>query len=97
MYRVPSRHASRAAVLVILSSALRPGPAWEGLSVEVIHVGKPQQPELRRSEQGQIEQANWARKESTKRTPKKKGRGGPVPEENRPGHGPESVADTPDE
>ena len=58
--------------------------------------GKPQQPELRRSERGGVDREHWKRSQEPKGRPKEEGTGGPVPEENRPGHHPDREQDKPD-
>jgi hypothetical protein len=57
--------------------------------------GKPQSPELRRSERGRVDREHWKRKQEPEGEPRDEGSGGPVPEENRPGHHPDREQDKP--
>ncbi len=45
---------------------------------------RPQQPELRRSQRGRLEQESWRRKAEAEGVPPAEGQTGPVPEGNRP-------------
>ena len=56
---------------------------------------KPQQPEIRRSDRGQTEQGEWARRDEARRRRKEKDTAAPVPDENQPGHHPEEEQDKP--
>ncbi len=56
---------------------------------------KPQQPELRRSDRGQTDQQEWARREEARQRRRERGPTGPVPEENQPGHHPDEEQDRP--
>jgi hypothetical protein len=58
--------------------------------------GKPQQSELRRSERGRVDRDHWKRHQEPEGQPRDDGSGGPVPEENRPGHHPEEEQDKPE-
>ena len=53
-------------------------------------MSNPQQPEIRRSERGEIVQ------DAAQARTGQKGRTGPVPEDNQPGHHPEHEQDQPD-
>ena len=55
----------------------------------------PRQPELRRSGLGETEQEGRRRAREAKRRGRARGDGGPVPENNRPGHRPEKEQDKP--
>jgi hypothetical protein len=57
--------------------------------------GKPQQPELRRSEPGRVDREHWKRRQEPEE-PRDQGEEGPVPEENRPGHHPPKEQDKPE-
>jgi hypothetical protein len=57
-------------------------------------MSNPQQPEIRRSERGEIVQD--ATKSRTGGPTDAKGNTGPVPEDNQPGHHPEHEQDQPD-
>jgi hypothetical protein len=58
-------------------------------------MGQPQQPELRRSGRSNTSQEDAHAKQEARGVPKEKGKGGPVPEENRPGHHPDEEQDKP--
>jgi hypothetical protein len=58
--------------------------------------GKPQQPELRRSERGRTDREYWKRRQEPEGEPREEGDGGPVPEVNRPGHHPPEEQDKPE-
>ena len=58
-------------------------------------MGQPQQPELRRSGRSSTSQEHWHAKQEARDVPKQKGKRGPVPEENQPGHHPEEEQDKP--
>jgi rubrerythrin len=49
-------------------------------------MSKPQQPELRRSRRGRLEQESWRRRQEAERKPRAGRSAAPVPEGNRPGH-----------
>jgi hypothetical protein len=57
---------------------------------------KPQQPELRRSDYGATSDNSAKIKASVQEQTSAEGRGGPVPEDNLPGHHPEHEQDKPD-
>ncbi|HWC32625.1 MAG TPA: hypothetical protein VG709_05800 [Actinomycetota bacterium] len=57
---------------------------------------KPQQPELRRSDRGQTDQGEWARREEARRRRRERDPSGPVPEANQPGHRPDEEQDRPE-
>jgi hypothetical protein len=56
---------------------------------------RPQQPELARSERDQTIPQSWTERAEGEKKPTSKGRKGPVPKENRPGHHPEEEQDKP--
>lgn len=56
---------------------------------------RPQQPELARSEHNQTDSGHWAEREEAREVPGERGRGGPVPPQNRPGHRPDEEPDKP--
>ena len=58
-------------------------------------MGQPQQPELRRSGRSNTSQEDAHAKQEARGVPKEKGRRGPVPEENKPGHHPNKEQDKP--
>jgi len=58
--------------------------------------GHPQQPEIERRGLGEVDQDGRSISRETERTKTAKGRTGPVPEENRPGHHPEHDQDKPE-
>jgi hypothetical protein len=49
-------------------------------------MGRPQQPEIRRSQRGNLEQESGRRRQEAEGQPAETGASGPVPEANRPGH-----------
>jgi hypothetical protein len=57
--------------------------------------GRPQQPELARSERGRVDPHSWPDVGTPDAVPGDRGATGPVPEENRPGHHPEKEQDKP--
>jgi len=58
-------------------------------------MGTPQQPELRRSKRGEIDPQSRKVTREAERRGRETDAGGPVPEENRPGHHPEKEQDKP--
>ncbi len=58
-------------------------------------MSQPQQPELRRSGRSNTSQEAGHAQQEARGVPKEKGPGGPVPEENRPGHHPDMEQDQP--
>lgn len=58
-------------------------------------MSKPQQPEIRRSERGDVDQGGQHQSEIGKDQKVVKGNTGKVPPENRPGHHPEKEQDKP--
>ncbi len=58
-------------------------------------MAKPQQPELHRSGRGETDPATSKTKVETESTAPSGGGGGPVPEENLPGHHPDQEQDKP--
>ncbi len=59
-------------------------------------MSKPQQPELHRSGRGETDPASAKTKVETESGAGSGGQGGPVPEENLPGHHPDREQDKPD-
>jgi hypothetical protein len=57
---------------------------------------RPQQPGIARSERDQAIPQSWTERAEGEGTPEEKGRQGPVPEDNRPGHRPEKDQDQPE-
>lgn len=58
---------------------------------------RPQQEELARSERGKTRPQSWAERSEGEKDPDREGGGGPVPEENRPGHHPDREQDKPED
>jgi hypothetical protein len=58
---------------------------------------RPQQEELARNEHNQTRPQAWTERSEGEKDPRGKGRSGPVPEENRPGHHPEREQDQPED
>lgn len=59
-------------------------------------MSRPQQPEIARSGRTDVDPDHAAESLDAKRTPRSKGRTGPVPPENQPGHHPPDEQDRPD-
>ncbi len=59
-------------------------------------MSRPQQPELRRSGRGQVDQREWQKKQEAREAPEDKGRRGRVPPDNQPEHHPEHEQDKPE-
>jgi hypothetical protein len=57
---------------------------------------RPQQPEAARSERDRIIPQSWTERAEGEGTPEEKGREGPVPEANEPGHHPDREQDQPE-
>jgi hypothetical protein len=57
---------------------------------------RPQQPEQARSERDQVIPQSWTQRAEGEKRPRAKGRGGRVPEENRPGHQADQEQDKPE-
>ena len=57
---------------------------------------RPQQPELARSEHNRTIPQSWTERAEGEKRPRDKGRGGPVPEENRPRRRPPKEQDKPE-
>jgi hypothetical protein len=57
---------------------------------------RPQQPEAARSERDRVIPQSWTEKAEGEDTPDDKGREGPVPEANVPGHHPDREQDQPE-
>jgi hypothetical protein len=57
---------------------------------------RPQQEEIARNEHNQTIPQSWTERAEGEGTPRDKGRAGPVPEENRPGHYPLKDQDQPE-
>lgn len=59
-------------------------------------MSRPQQPEIARSGRTDVDPEHAAESLEGRRTPRHKGRTGPVPPENQPGHHPSDEQDKPD-
>jgi hypothetical protein len=59
-------------------------------------MGRPQQPELARSGRTDLDPDRIGTELEARKPPETKGRTGPVPAENQPGHHPDQEADKPD-
>jgi hypothetical protein len=59
-------------------------------------MGRPQQPEIARSGRTELDPDSIGTELESRKAPQNKGRTGPVPPENQPGHHPEQEADQPD-
>lgn len=57
---------------------------------------RPQQPEAARSERDRVIPQTWTETAEGEGTPEEKGREGPVPEANQPGHHPDREQDQPE-
>jgi hypothetical protein len=57
---------------------------------------RPQQPEAARSKRDRVIPQSWTEKAEGEPAPDEKGREGPVPEANKPGHHPEREQDQPE-
>jgi len=58
-------------------------------------MGRPQQPELRRSDRGETNPQGRKVTREAERPGRERGPGGPLPEENQPGHHPDKEQDKP--
>lgn len=58
--------------------------------------GRPQQPELARSGRTDLDPDRIGTELESRKAPRSKGRTGPVPPDNQPGHHPDEEADKPD-